>query len=280
MPQNLITLQNAVNNIKTAIEGAIVSGGTRAKNNLIRSQQPIKLLHEVVKSEFIRLGVNQVRINPPLSESAGELKLAGFFKHKDQDICVTPNNIERRPERLEFEGILYGKNDVFGKEFTEKTLSVNVRSQLSSSSKNFDTLYERTFAEALNLHLRCPEMVLGEFYMIAVNEYDSTSANNNQVAYRNIAGIAKHVQKYLLSFSAINERNNIDDNYYKYERVCLLIVDFSKKTPKIYNTDEELRADGLLPNGSIASLNDLSFTNFIPKLLEVYNNRFGDGRFT
>lgn len=279
MPQNLITLQQAVNNIKTAIEGAITSGGTEAKNNLIRSQQPIKLLHEVVKSELIRLGVNQAYINPPLGESAGELKLAGFFKHKNQDICVTPNNIEKRPEILEFEGILYGQNDVFGKEFTEKTLSVNVRSQLSSSAKNFDTLYERTFAEALNLHLRCPEMVLGEFYMIAVNEYDSSSANNKQVAYRNITGIDKHIQKYLLSFSAINGRNDVANHHYKYERVCLLIVDFSHPIPKIYNTDDELRADGLLPKGSIASINNLSFTNFIAELLQTYNKRFGEGKF-
>ncbi|MEG1645345.1 MAG: hypothetical protein RR279_05805 [Alistipes sp.] len=279
MPQNLITLQQAVNIIKTVIEGAITSGGTEAKNNLIRSQQPIKLLHEVVKSELIRLGVNQAYINPPLEESAGELKLAGFFKHKNQDICVTPNNIEKRPEILEFEGILYGQNDVFGKEFTEKTLSVNVRSQLSSSAKNFDTLYERTFAEALNLHLRCPEMVLGEFYMIAVNEYDSDTANINQVAYRNIAGIDKHIQKYLLSFSAINGRNNVVNHHYKYERVCLLIVDFSHPIPKIYNTDAELRADGLLPEGSIASINNLSFANFIAELLQTYNERFGEGKF-
>jgi hypothetical protein len=42
-----------------SIETAIISGGTTAKNNLIRSQQPIKLLHEVVKTELIRQGVNE-----------------------------------------------------------------------------------------------------------------------------------------------------------------------------------------------------------------------------
>lgn len=279
MQQNLITLQQAVNKIKISIEEAIRTGGTDAKNNLIRSQQPIKFLHEVVKSELIRLGVNEARINPPLGISAGELKLAGFFKHKDQDICVTPNNIERCPETLEFEGILYGKSCHFGREFTERTLSVNVRSQLSSSAKNFDTLYERTFAEALNLHLRCPKMVLGEFYMIAVNEYDSNEANNNQVAHRNIASIQNHIQKYLLSFSAINNRTDAATNHYRYERVCLLIVDFSRDIPKIYNTDSELREDGLLSEDSIASIEQLSFTNFISELLSTYKDRFGTGRF-
>jgi hypothetical protein len=280
MPQNLISLQEAINRIKLSIEKAIVSGGTIAKNNLIRSQQPIKLLHEVVKAELIRQGVNEQFINPPLGESAGELKLAGFFKHKDQDICVVPNNVERTSEILHSEGILYGKKDIFGREFTEKTLSINVRSQLSSSAKNFDTLYERTFAEALNLHLRCPQMVLGELYMIAVNEYDSDSANNKKVVYKRNASIKTHIQKYLLSFSAINCRVDITSNHYKYERVCLLIVDFSREIPKIYNANEELCADGLLSDDSIASIENLSFPNFISDLLQIYTDRFGTGRFT
>jgi hypothetical protein len=280
MPQNLISLQEALNRIKSSIETAIVSGGTTAKNNLIRSQQPIKLLHEVVKAELIRQGVNKQFINPPLGESVGELKLAGFFKHKDQDICVVPNNVERTPEILTTEGILYGKEDIFGKDFTEKTLSINVRSQLSSSAKNFDTLYERTFAEALNLHLRCPQMVLGELYMIAVNEYDSNYANNQQVIYRRNSNIRTHIQKYLLSFSAVNGRNNTTSHQYKYERVCLLIVDFSRDIPKVYNTNEELRADGLLSDDSVASIENLSFPNFISDLLQIYTDRFGTGRFT
>jgi len=280
MPQNLISLQEAVNSIKTLVETAIVSGGTTAKNNLIRSQQPIKLLHEVVKSELIRHGVNKQHINPPLGESAGELKLAGFFKYKNQDICVAPNNVKKTPKILYSEGILHGNKDIFGQEFTEKTLSINVRSQLSSSAKNFDTLYERTFAEALNLHLRCPQMVLGELYMIAVNEYDSKCANNKQVMYKKSSSIKTHIQKYLLSFNAVNGRSNVSSNHYKYERVCLLIIDFSQNIPKIYNANDELRSDGLLKNDSIASIEKLSFPDFISDLLQIYTDRFGAGRFT
>ena len=55
---NLITLQNAVNEIKKSIETAIKQSGTEGKNNLIRSQKPTKLLHEVVKAELIRNKVN------------------------------------------------------------------------------------------------------------------------------------------------------------------------------------------------------------------------------
>ena len=188
---NLITLQNAVNEIKKSVEAAIKKSGTEGKNNLIRSQKPIKLLHEVVKAELIRNKVNPNLLNPPLDQSHGELSLAGFFKKKDQDICVVPNGVKAKKETLNFQGILYGQEDKYGFDLTEKSLSINVRSQLSSSSKNFDTLYERTFAEALNLHLRCPKMVLGEFYMIAVNEYDSTAANNKQIKYKNVKQIKK-----------------------------------------------------------------------------------------
>ena len=261
------------------VENAIEMDGTEGKNNLIRSQKPIKLLHEVVKAEFLRHNVNPNLVNPPYGQSHGELALAGFFKKKNQDICFVPNDLRAHSETLNFQGILYGQEDKYGFDFTEKTLSVNVRSQLSSSAKNFDTLYERTFAEALNLHLRCPEMVLGEFYMIAVNEYDSDAANKKQVKFRDLKNIEKHIEKYLLSFSAINNRKLATADHFKYERVCLLIVDFSQKTPKVYNTDAELKQDNLLPKDSVATIQNLGFPNFASDLLDIYSARFGTGKF-
>lgn len=274
-----MTLQNAVNEIKKSIEAAIKKAGTEGKNNLIRSQKPIKLLHEVVKAELIRNKVAPECLNPPLNQSQGELSLSGFFKKKNQDICAIPRKVKANKETLDFQGILYGQEDKYGFDFTEKTLSINVRSQLSSSAKNFDTLYERTFAEALNLHLRCPKMVLGEFYMIAVNEYDSDAAHNKQVKYKNIKGVAKHVEKYLLSFAAVNGRKSITADHFKYERVCLLIVDFSQNIPKVYNTDAELKKDNLLPDNSIATIGNLNFPSFISDLLAIHSTRFGAGTF-
>lgn len=276
---NLINLQSALSSIKRSIERAIQTNGTEGKNNLIRSQKPIKLLHDVVKSALIKNGVNPKLIVPPLNQSSGEYALAGFFKKKDQDICVVPNEIKPKEETLSFAGILVGQKDKYGFEYTEKTLSINVRSQLSSSAKNFDTLYERTFAEALNLHLRCPKMVLGEFYMIAVNEYDSNAANRKQVIFRKIKGVDKHIEKYLLSFSAVSNRKSIKDDHYKYERVCLLIIDFSKTVPKLYSSDEQLKKDGLLPEGSKATIANLNYETFVSDLLKVYNERFGENNF-
>ncbi|KAA6315856.1 hypothetical protein EZS27_033749, partial [termite gut metagenome] len=56
--------------------------------------------------------------------------------------------------------------------------------------------------------------------------------------------------------------------------------DFNQDTPKIYNTNEELRADGLLKEDSIATIESLSFPNFIFDLLQNYTDRFGTSRFT
>lgn len=274
-----ISIEYAVCSIKEMIERAIKDGGVEGKNNLIRTQQPICLLHDAAKSSFISNGVNPKRVRPLLGEHFDELRLAGFFKCKDQDICFLPNNVEQQQEYLEFDGILKGQLDLYGEKLTEHILSVNVRSQLSSIAKNFDTLYERTFAEVLNLHLRCQKMVLGEFYMIPVKEYDDAEAKYNNIAFKNNRNVQKHIEKYLYSFSAVNNRKCLHGEEYKYERVCLLIVDFSQNVPVIYNTDEELKSAGLLAEDSKASINEMNFPSFAPTLLKLYEQRFGSRRF-
>ncbi|MBD5223691.1 MAG: restriction endonuclease [Bacteroidales bacterium] len=275
----MLTIQEAVNQIKALIEYAIVKGGVEGKNNLIRTQVPICMLHDAAKAEFIRNGINPNLVAPIYGEHVGEQKLAGFFKCKDQDICFMPNNYNKVEETLNFDGILKGKKDSFGHALTEHILSVNVRSQLSSTAKNFDTLYERTFAEALNLHLRCPKMVLGEFYMIPVYEYDDSLAKDYRVGFKKNKNISKHLEKYIYSFNAVNGRTTTNGEDYKYERVCLLIVDFNRKTPKIYNTNAELIADNLLPANTTASIDNMNFPTFAKELMKIYEQRFGKGRF-
>ena len=150
-------------------------------------------------------------------------------------------------------------------------LSVNIRSQLSSMAKNFDTLYERTFAEPINLHLRCPKMVLGEVYMIPTYEYSIADVQQKRIRF--VKGV-NSVEKYLRAFQAINNRLDENDDDYKYEKVCLLVVDFSTPIPKIYNSDAELVADGLLSAGSTASISDLTFNGFAQDLVDAHTLRF------
>ena len=81
-------------------------------------------------------------------------------------------------------------------------------------------------------------------------------------------------------FQAINNRRDSDKDGYKYERVCLLIVDFRQEIPKLYETIEELKNDGLIPQSSVATLENLTSNNLANDLLSVYRNRFGQDSLT
>lgn len=264
------TIQEAVNEIKACLEAAIIENGEAGKLALIRSQKPIKHIHEAVKSSLVENGIAEVQINPRLGESSPEITLSGFLKPKAQDITVFPPSVARVQEVIAG-GFLEGETDVYGQNLTERSISINVRSQLSSLSKNFDTLYERTFAEALNFHLRCPQMCLGEVYMIPVFEYDTGAAQQHRIAFSR--GF-RNVEKYLRAFNAIGGRVAIAGDQHMYERVCLLVVDFNREVPKIYSTDDELKEDGLLAETSIASIANLNFAEFVPALLDTYRARF------
>jgi hypothetical protein len=268
---NLITIQQAVDNFKKLIETSIIEGGIKAKEAMIRSSRPINNIHEAVKSDFIRSGISEHRIHPPLGESKPELKLAGFIKQKNQDVCVSPEGYIPESEMMT-EGILREATDYYGKDYTERTISVNIRSQMSSLAKNFDTLYERTIAEAQNLHVRCPKMVLGEVYMIPVKEYDAAAMINNEIKFIDRIGA---VEKYIKSFQAINGRPDFTREDYKYERVCLLLIDFEKTPAKIYSSNMDLINDGLIDKNTDANMSELSWETFTRNILDTYSTRFG-----
>ncbi len=284
-----ITMQQALTDIKTAYELAIVN---RTKANIIRASKLIKLIHCAVKTDLFNKGIHPSLINPdkarllkvinpskritngPVILKDKELKLSGYLKTKKQDICVIPRNITILPEVLTFPTFLNNSDDIYGSTFTESILSINVRSQLSSLNKNFDTLYERTFAESLNLHLRFPNMVLGEVYMLPVKEYDTDEAKLGNIAFKRV-----NIEKYINAFQSINNRITPDLENYKYERCCLLLVDFDRQTPKIYNTTQELIQDGLLRADSPANIDHLSYSTFTQDLLDIYQTRFPDNSF-
>lgn len=284
IPFPQITIQAAVNQIKLDYETAIQNG---TKASTIRTSTLIKCVHNALKTAFANNNIHPSLINPskeylqrvinpparqynrPRRLVDKELKLAGFLKTKNQDVSIITNNIQIAPQILNLNSMMNGYNDVYGDAFTGSVLSVNVRSQLSSIWKNFDTLYERTFAESLNLHLRCPNMVLGEVYLIPVKEYDDDASKLRNVAFNTI-----DVAKYIEAFQAINSRANQNDEKYKYERCCLLVVDFDRAVPKIYNTSNELKQDGFLPQNSTASMVGLDYTNFVTDILQIYTARF------
>jgi hypothetical protein len=267
-------IENVIREIKNVYEAAILSGsfngqiytnGLEAKQALIRSQQIINLIHEFVKSEFVNLGIRPSVIFPPVGQPSPEIKLRGFLKSKNQDLCLIP-----------FPNEVSGSRVSVDDELMDQIISVNIRSQLSSLRKNIDTLYERTFAEALNLHLINPNQCLGEVYLIPTHEYDDIAMKENRIAFKRVSDIAG----YIKMFQAINKRASTGDNDHKYERVSLMVVDFRQDEPILYESISELVNDGLLEEGHGVSMDGLSIRSFAEDLLSIYGERFDLNRLT
>jgi hypothetical protein len=283
-----LPIDTALLEFKNALNDSIRIAGDRGKESIIRSQEPIRLFHEVVKAELIKAGIPRNLIIPSPGTSAGELKLSGYFKNKNQDVCAIPKNEARQSVVLRT-GMTKGAADPLGKSYTEKTLVVNIRSQMSSIAKNLDTMFERIFAEPLNLHMRCPNIVVGELYLIPVTGYDMPEVKKKNPRFESIITQPRNsrakttadvIEKYILAFQCVNKRNLAKGEDYKYERVCLLIADFTQNPIRYYSSETELRNDGLLPQSSKTTFAGLDFGNFASDLLAIHQTRFGNGIFT
>lgn len=256
---------------KTMIEESIIEGGAKGKESMIRSSQLINLIHDAVKYELISQGISENQIYPHFGESKPEIKLAGFLKQKDQDVCVVPRNIQKQPIIINWGPMAFQqKQDPYGFEYSNNTLVINVRSQMSSLAKNSDTLFERTFAEAQNLHMRYPDMVLGEVYLIPINEYDDEAVKVKKVAFKDHQ---TDVEKYISFFNSINNRN-IGDPDYMYERCTLLVVDFSKSRPKLFRNSADLKKEGIISRSFGIEYATMGFDDFVKNLLDIYASRF------
>ena len=147
--------------------------------------------------------------------------------------------------------------------------TINVRSQLSSLNKNFDTLYERTFAESLNLHLRTPCIILGEIYLVPLKEYDQSSTSRNEIKFGNLLN-----KKYPILFNALNNRENNTNSNYKYERVVLLVVDFEQNIPQVMYRKDLIKY-GIITQETENIIDENLFNPYclVPDLLECYKGR-------
>ena len=267
----MFDINNQLIEFKRAIEEAIIERGSDGKTSAIRSSYLINLIHDAVKFELIKNGVDSQKIYPHLGETKPEIKLAGFLKQKDQDICVVPDNIPKIKSIINWGPMAFqNKWDKYGQDYTNNTLVINVRSQMSSLAKNADTLFERTFAEALNLHMKYPELVLGEVYLIPVHEYDDAEVSKHNVAFKTNK---TNVEKYISFFDSINNRE-IGDELYKYERCALLIVDFNQEQPRLFKNNQELIDAGIISQDFGIDYSTLSFNGFVKELLSIYSTRF------
>lgn len=266
-------LERAMAEMKRMMDEHIREDGSEGHTSLIRSSALINIVHEVIKNDLVEAGVDASLIRPPINETKPEITVAGFLKKKDQDVCVVPRDIKPVRRLVNWgPGRFEEVYDEYGEEYITHTLVINVRSQLSSIAKNSDTLLERTFAEPLNLHMIYNNIVLGEVYLIPVVEYDDQAMKNKEVRFKTKQ---VNLQKYISFFSEISSGGEVGEDYYKYERCALIIVDFRPETPIVYNSTEELINAGLLPESYPLEYASISYASFIEEILSIYRQRFG-----
>ena len=277
---NKTLLANAISEIKQSMHHAITTAsyngnvretGLVAKGALINSGTLIQRIHEVTKqslhSELLGRNIHH-ETHPPIGRTAPELNIWGFLKKKKQDLVIIIGDGEPVPEEID-EGPLTGQIDGIGRQTTQSSIVISVRSQLSSVDKNFDTLMERTFAETFNLRLRHPRLVMGEVYMLAVKDYDEQLMKENLVGWKENF---TNVERFITIFNSLNRRDDVENirEFYKYERCLLLLVDFSADPPKIYETGDQLREDGVVSGDFPGNFSPISPVNFSRDLTDAY----------
>jgi len=286
--QSLERLEKKIKNVKNMLEKSITErvidgsttnkngepykSGHEAKQSLIRSQKLIYELHEFVKEEYVYYGVDVNQIEPGIKKNKPEIKVSGYFKQKDQDVCVVPK-IKNTEEIINW-GTTAGKRKkhLYGKYKEERVLMTNIRSQLSSVNKNIDTLFERMITESLNIHLQYPNAVVGELYMIPVYEYDDKEMVDDKIAFKKKS---TDIEKFIEFFSFLNNYNKEKkEESYKYTKCALVIVDFNKNNPKIYLNNDDLINDNLISKDFELKIEDLSPITFIYNLLCEYEKEF------
>lgn len=266
--------ENYEKTIRTAtFNGERKVNGLEAKKCLIRSSRVINMLHEHIKEDLVMRGVPEKNLAPQLKKTGGELKMQGKNKAKRQDICVKPIGI--MPKREPLKKTSSSSKDGYdrhGQEYGNRILTINVRSQFSSTKKNFDTLMERTFAESFNLHSHFPHLVMGEVYVILAQEYDEQAMKDNEVVFKEKQD---YIETYIEEFYNLNNRKDHTGENDRYERCALLIVDMNREIPKIYRTTQELRDDELISESFDLSIESLLYDTFLDDLLKIYDSRFG-----
>lgn len=243
MPIDMGALSKTLQEMKNVYETAIKRG---QYTELIRSKKLIEMLHD--------FAVIELKKRVPAEWIYKDKPLYGYPKTKTQDILIHP------PQDS-------GKNLSVG-----PLMSINVRSQLSSIDKNYDTLFERLFAEALNLHNRFPFLVLGYIYLLPKTGYDDKAAKDKEIRFTE----RYNIEKYILSFLSIADRKGPEDVPWKYERVCLLIVDFEKSPPVVLDNLQVFKTQGLISEkfATFFSFDTLSIKNFFDDLHKIMMERY------
>ena len=109
--------------------------------------------------------------------------------------------------------------------------------------------------------------------MVPLFAYDPIKIKNKEIGWKEQLPL----EKYLPSFSEINNRKDKNEDYWKYERVALLIVDFRDEKPKEIKNNKDLLNTGLIDEEKLENINlkELNTSNLVSDLLTCYEKRHG-----
>ncbi len=211
------------NYVEQFLEDYIKSTSKGSINNAIRSQKIVDHIHQYVVDYLKSRNIKSSYIQK-------DRECQGFFKVKEQDILVT-----KLDEKI----------------CTKPEISINVRSQMSSIQKNFDTLYERLIAESVNLHKQYKYLPCGYIYLIPTLGLDSSSLKEGKFKPKE----SYNLEKYISSFYKITGRKFETSDDFKYESIGLIIIDIG-------------------PNNSFEIVNDLEYLNKIGRISDQFARDF------
>lgn len=72
----------------------------------------------------------------------------------------------------------------------------------------------------------------------------------------------------------MNGREDASTDNHKYEKVVLLIVDFSREEPRLLGSIEDLISENILEKGSDISSSLFEINDLAHSLMNTYTNRF------
>jgi hypothetical protein len=115
-------------------------------------------------------------------------------------------------------------------------------------------------------------MVLGYLYLLPQIGYDPKAAKENRVELSE----RYNLEKYILSFLSIANRKSPSDVLWKYEKICLLIVDFKSDPPKIMDDMQMFLNEGLVSEkfAQLYTFNELTIKDFFDELYKVMMERY------
>jgi hypothetical protein len=312
---NLVLLQQALNRFKELVDGAITNGGYTNSNGdfvdrsrgrvydgntaltaMTRSEQHITPIHEVVKisiSEQIRvphLVYPEIGdVNAPISRNELKAPMYGGGS-KNQDVTVIFTEEERGEYNVE--DSLYW-NSPFSErreltaeqlEIARRCITIGVRSTIRSIGNNINTLSERNGAEPLlqRALIGMEESVKGEVFLVAAEEYDIESAEENQLSWTNHGAVEAYILNLLSLTNRPTFRTGEDydwHNHVMYERVALIVVDFSQEPPLFYRNlrqmfDDELVTEEFYNQYHQGYDGELSPVNFAEDLVNSHSRQW------